>query len=399
MRVMRSNFFLNMRKKTVGTTLILTLLFLLFVNVSYAQYGENTGTTDAATIESLTAQISQLLGIVASLQAQLTALGGSGVSAAQSFGTFDRNLTVGDRGEDVLRLQKALNSDPRTQITLAGDGSPGLETTYFGVLTKNAVIRFQELYRGEILTPAGLTSGSGYVGQGTRAKLNGLSGGSFGNNTSSGTNAGAYTPPDTSTLTGVPGIDFSGSGALFTTTASDNEGAPGELVTISGNGFSSTGNTVYFGDHAVSGVSSLDGSSASFYVPSDIPKGDYVITIKNNAGVLADGTTDFVVKNPGVASPVIYTISPARGVFGSQVTIYGSGFTSNTNRVLIGGTVIENAPAVDGRELVVAIAPSELADLGQGTSDPNVASEWPIHVYVSNENGITKEPGIFIIRK
>ena len=48
----------------------------------------------------------------------------------------------------------------------------GLVTGNFGVLTKNAVIKFQEKYMLEILSPLGLSQGTGYAGKSTRAKIN-----------------------------------------------------------------------------------------------------------------------------------------------------------------------------------------------------------------------------------
>jgi len=44
----------------------------------------------------------------------------------------------------------------------------------FFLLTKNAVIRFQNKYKSEILTPVGLFQGSGYVGPMTRSKINNI---------------------------------------------------------------------------------------------------------------------------------------------------------------------------------------------------------------------------------
>lgn len=85
------------------------------------------------------------------------------------------NLFLGFSGPQVVSLQQLLNRDPDTRIASAGPGSPGAETNYFGLLTKTAVVRFQEKYAGEVLSPSGLTRGNGFVGYYTRNKLNALS--------------------------------------------------------------------------------------------------------------------------------------------------------------------------------------------------------------------------------
>ena len=56
---------------------------------------------------------------------------------------IDRDLTIGDKGEDVLMLQKYLNSRGFL-VAKSGAGSIGKETTYFGTLTRDALIRFQK---------------------------------------------------------------------------------------------------------------------------------------------------------------------------------------------------------------------------------------------------------------
>lgn len=81
-----------------------------------------------------------------------------------------RDLKLGSSGDDVKALQQLLRDE--------GVFPNGLVTGFFGSLTKQAVIRFQEKYAVDILTPAGLTSGTGLVGPGTRKKINDLLGAS-----------------------------------------------------------------------------------------------------------------------------------------------------------------------------------------------------------------------------
>ncbi|MSR78769.1 MAG: hypothetical protein EXS59_01320 [Candidatus Taylorbacteria bacterium] len=87
---------------------------------------------------------------------------------------WEKNIRIGSTGDDVLKLQQFLNSDSDTTITLIGTGSVGKESTYYGPRTALGMKKFQEKYRSEVLTPVGLTVGSGFVGTLTRAKLNAL---------------------------------------------------------------------------------------------------------------------------------------------------------------------------------------------------------------------------------
>lgn len=82
-----------------------------------------------------------------------------------------RNLSVNSEGGDVKSLQEFLLKE--------GVYPGGLITGFFGNLTKQAVIRFQEKYAYEILKPAGLVSGTGVVGPGTMKKINALLSGSI----------------------------------------------------------------------------------------------------------------------------------------------------------------------------------------------------------------------------
>ena len=85
---------------------------------------------------------------------------------------FARPLKIGSTGSDVRALQVVLNNTAETRVAESGPGSPGQETTYFGNKTALAVSKFQVLHRSAILTPNGLSQGTGYVGPSTLAVLN-----------------------------------------------------------------------------------------------------------------------------------------------------------------------------------------------------------------------------------
>ncbi|MFH1401616.1 MAG: hypothetical protein ABIG40_01505 [Parcubacteria group bacterium] len=136
------------------------------------------GTAQGATIEELNALIASLSAQLASLTAQLAALqgGGTGTVSGCTITSFDRDLSQGMEGADVKCLQIILNSDVDTRLAASGVGSSGSETTYFGPLTKAAVVKLQNKNAATILTPIGLTAGTGYVGPATRPVLNSMIG-------------------------------------------------------------------------------------------------------------------------------------------------------------------------------------------------------------------------------
>ncbi len=118
-------------------------------------------------VKSLLAQIESLKAQIARIQAQISAiLGGGGQPSCQR---IENNLYYGMmNNNEVSCLQQFLKSQGQ-DIYPAGQ-----VTGNFLSLTKLAVIIFQEKYRSDILVPAGLTQGSGYVGSLTRAKINQL---------------------------------------------------------------------------------------------------------------------------------------------------------------------------------------------------------------------------------
>jgi len=78
---------------------------------------------------------------------------------------FKSDLSLGFKGKEVEELQRCLAKDPEIY-------PEGEITGYFGRKTKEAVIRFQEKYKSEILEPFGLEKGNGEVKEKTREKLN-----------------------------------------------------------------------------------------------------------------------------------------------------------------------------------------------------------------------------------
>lgn len=86
---------------------------------------------------------------------------------------FIRNLKLGMTGDDVKELQKILNTRGFV-LASSGDGSVGFETTMFGTLTKEAVVKFQEANFDAILKPQNLTKGTGLFYDYTRAFVNNL---------------------------------------------------------------------------------------------------------------------------------------------------------------------------------------------------------------------------------
>lgn len=110
--------------------------------------------------------ITQLLSQIAQLQAEVARLKALLNPSETACQLFAGNLSIGSTGPQVKCLQEMLKKE---------DVYPeGLVTGTFGVLTKKAVMRFQEKYAYEILLPLELSQGTGFVGFSTRIKLNEL---------------------------------------------------------------------------------------------------------------------------------------------------------------------------------------------------------------------------------
>jgi len=124
----------------------------------------NAPVADQELIQQLLDKIAVLKEEIAKLQAQKSNPGGQTTCFKIS-----SNLYFGMMGNSEVRCLQTFLRNQGADIY-----PEGLVTGNFASLTKAAVIRFQEKYASEILTPLGLSAGTGYVGPSTRSKINRL---------------------------------------------------------------------------------------------------------------------------------------------------------------------------------------------------------------------------------
>ena len=133
-------------------------------NFTVSITGKDSASDEDVLIQKLLAEIDSLKKQIADLLARK-----QGVVNVQSpsCSQLSSDLYFGmENNNDVKCLQVFLKNQ-------GADIYPeGLVTGNFASLTKAAVIRFQEKYASEILTPLGLSASTGYVGPSTRGKIN-----------------------------------------------------------------------------------------------------------------------------------------------------------------------------------------------------------------------------------
>jgi hypothetical protein len=115
-------------------------------------------------IEFLQRRIEELQAQVDALRAKLANF--SSQEKKVACGPFEKNLSYGMEGQEVRCLQEFLKAQGKEIYP------EGLVTGKFFQFTRAAVIRFQEKYANEILKPLRLNTGTGFVGQLTRKKIN-----------------------------------------------------------------------------------------------------------------------------------------------------------------------------------------------------------------------------------
>ncbi len=304
--------------------------------------------------------------------------------------TFSQNLKLGDSNQDVLELQKVLNNNSDTKIADYGAGSPSNETNYFGLLTRNAVIRFQNKYNGEILTPNGLFYGTGFVGQSTINKLNQLLSQNIKSNTPKTEKATISSLIlNTNQIKNLTETD-----SILPYFPSKYEVFSGDKISISGLGFSLENNTVYFGnDYSVSGLSAKDTTSLTFNIPKDLPLGRYDVRVGNGNNI-SKHSTFLIVVDKNSKRPVIKSVTPTSGGYGTTVTITGDNFTKTGNEIRSSYAVIPNIDSSDGQTLVLKVSP--FPEQLQNTK-PQKSYNWNINFRVINDGGLSTSAGLFIM--
>lgn len=307
---------------------------------------------------------------------------------------FIRDLKEGMSGEDVRELQKLLNRDADTRISGTGVGSNGQESTYFGKITKEAVIRFQNKHRNDVLRPVGLSSGTGNVGLWTRLKLNQLLiNAQITETPKTITDSTAQDSPIT--IVSPESVTISSNPLKIPTlggTSKDLElsslsryAAPaGATIILGGNGFSEDTNTVNFGSNKYKNVVSRGKTEIAFVIPSSMKTGRYDISV--TTGGKTTHTMPFMVTVPNAVAPVVTKVEPATVKFGQDITVTGQNFTKTGNIVTTGLGIIRDLKSSDGTTLTFSIPlPAVLKDFKKED-----VKDWPMKVYVVNENGISK---------
>ncbi|MFA5207997.1 MAG: hypothetical protein WC428_05055 [Candidatus Paceibacterota bacterium] len=254
--------------------------------------------------------------------------------------TFTTNLKQGSTGNDVKYLQVLLNSDAATSV-----GNKGSETTYFGAMTKAAVVKFQNKYASEVLTPYGLSAGTGFFGTSSRAKANALIAAGVGTGTGTGTGTvvtGGFTVALAATNPASMQL-FQGQAIadLAQYTFSNGTSSPITVtnVTLNRIGYSADsvlaniylydGTTRITDDASVSsGVITYNSSAGLFTIPANTSK---VITVRANISTAATGTV-------GISLAALTT----NGTLSSALPIAG-----NISKQIMAGTDLATVAITD----------------------------------------------------
>lgn len=342
--------------------------------------------------------------------------------------SFNRNLKLGDKGEDVRYLQQILNEDPETQVATSGNGAPGNESTYFGQRTKEALIKFQEKYASSTIGLAGLSEGTGILGKLTIAFLSTLLniktpeeiGGTSSNfNLLTALKAiqQAINPPPpliigstttspvlvtgNSATTGsgpfIPPTPTTPSPKVFLTSIDPKKGGVGTSVTLVGAGFStSTPNSVYVSGKLIP-TSSPDGKTMTIRIPNPF-EGNH-----SNKGESKTIEADDQSSIETAGGRVSYTTDSNGNVLMKFVGTDGKIITSTIPKSKV--ELVPNQDSLGGGGGSITVSGGEVSYDGSGSSGTISAGdtpptgkyplEVPLGIYVIDNSGKVSESKTF----
>ena len=210
----------------------------------------------------------------------------------------------------------------------------------------------------------------------------------------------------------------SDSGELILAFASRNYGVAGTSVTLSGSGFSTKSNAIYFkgakkgakknGDVTIENVVAKNSGELTFVIPNTIRPGRYDISVSNAGGASGasrkikgravqktSDTVPFMVTVPGSSAPIIEKIEPVVAKFGGPIKITGRNFTPTGNIISSSLGIVGDLKSADGRTITLTIPLPEFFENDQPRLRKIWFGEkdnlyWPIHARIANVNGISE---------
>lgn len=311
--------------------------------------------------------------------------------------TITRNLRQGDRGQDVVTLQKLLNSNPATAISTFGVGSSGQETTYFGAKTTLAVIKFQKLY--------GISPAVGYVGPVTRQKMASLEG-----EIVYATPTPTPFPTQTAQITSStsPAHDLIEFYSRFSDTVdktplifaiSEAQVAPGGTLILYGSNLGSKNSHIFIGQTEITPTfNAPTGASSTITIPSSISTGVYDLWTQSGTGTTTKKfMLKFEVTNSPTKRPILYSSTPLMVTLNDTIVVSGANFSSYDNAITSGFGIIKGLSSSDGKTLSFRVR--DFAGAVKASQDPKlIGNEVPMSFLVKTSGGLSNQSGLFYIK-
>jgi peptidoglycan hydrolase-like protein with peptidoglycan-binding domain len=274
--------------------------------------------------------------------------------------SFTRYLSVGSTGEDVRNLQKILNSDPQTRVSLTGAGSPGQESDYFGAKTASALIKYQEKHREDILIPAGITSGTGKVGLYTMTYLNRLPASVISpvSNATSGSQNVAKnieSPIKNGVIPQKYAFHVFSLKDLLIFGTSHTKIKTGDSLALVGYGFDKN-TTVHIGSNSSIPASPSSDSDISIKIPN-IPQGTYDLWVENDRGNSQKGSpTKITIADQTDARPSLISVSPESAHENDTITVRADKLDPTGNNIYTTIGVLKSVPSYDGHTMTFKVS-------------------------------------------